>query len=330
MKTVVEPEVEAFLSEAPLFFQPWWLDLVTSFDGWQWGYAVARRGQEIAAVQPYTTRRWMGCVPFSEMPRFTPYLGPWLRTSTAKYSKRLGEEKDLMEELIAQLPDCVFVEQHFHPSITNWLPYYWKGFQQTTLYTYRIEDAHDPEQLWGELRENVRTDIKKARKLVQVEETDDFSENIRMQQLTLARQRKVLPHSEAILRKFGEGCALQKAGRSFIARDAEGRVHASIYLVWDKHSVYYLTGGGDPELRNSGAASLLIWHGIEWAGKQGKSFDFEGSVLEPIERFFRAFGARQTPYFAVTKDTKPWISSSRRMLGSIRKSIQRARFKSKA
>jgi hypothetical protein len=30
-------------------------------------------------------------------------------------------------------------------------------------------------------------------------------------------------------------------------------------------------------------------------------FDFEGSMLEPIEHFVRAFGGRQTPYFSVSK-----------------------------
>jgi len=30
-------------------------------------------------------------------------------------------------------------------------------------------------------------------------------------------------------------------------------------------------------------------------------FDFEGSVRQPIERFFRGFGCCQVPYFSVTK-----------------------------
>jgi hypothetical protein len=30
-------------------------------------------------------------------------------------------------------------------------------------------------------------------------------------------------------------------------------------------------------------------------------FDFEGSMLRPVERFFRAFGSRQTPYLRVSR-----------------------------
>ncbi|MEJ5363543.1 MAG: hypothetical protein WHS86_00445 [Desulfosoma sp.] len=60
-------------------------------------------------------------------------------------------------------------------------------------------------------------------------------------------------------------------------------------------------GGSDPELRNSGAGSLCLWHAIINEPKHIQVFDFEGSMLEPVERFFRAFGAEQVPYFQVTR-----------------------------
>jgi hypothetical protein len=33
-------------------------------------------------------------------------------------------------------------------------------------------------------------------------------------------------------------------------------------------------------------------------------FDFHGSMLQPVERFFRAFGGRQTPYLSVTRTSQ--------------------------
>ena len=60
-------------------------------------------------------------------------------------------------------------------------------------------------------------------------------------------------------------------------------------------------GGADPELRNSGATSLLMWEAIQFAATVTKKFDFEGSMIESVERFVRAFGARQIPYFQITR-----------------------------
>ena len=306
-----DPKVLDFLAQAPLFFQPWGLEMGAPG---AWDYVVAKRGEEIAAVLPYVSKqRWRWRL--LEMPRMTPYLGPWLRPSTAKYANRLSEEKDLMGELIAGLPPFATFQQTFHPGITNWLPFLWNGFRQTTLYTYRFEDTGDPEKLWSGTRDNVRTDVKKARKQVEVEESDDFEQVIRMQKLALGRQDMRLSLSDEFMRAFGAGCAEHGASKLLLARDAQGRVHACVYLLWDRHTVYYYTGGGDPELRNSGAASLLVWKAIEFASAQGKRFDFEGSVNEPIERFFRAFGAAQTPFFEITKTTSRAAVAARTALG---------------
>ena len=47
--------------------------------------------------------------------------------------------------------------------------------------------------------------------------------------------------------------------------------------------------------------SLCLWEAILDASKYTKSFDFEGSMIEPIERFVRAFGATQRPYFQISR-----------------------------
>jgi hypothetical protein len=307
----IEHKLTKFLEDAPLFFQPWWLEMVSSG---AWDYAVARRGDEVAAVLPFVSKHRLGWR-LLEMPRMTPYLGPWLRTSTAKYAHRLSEEKDLLGELIDRLPAFAIFHQSFHPSVTNWLPFFWKDFQQTTRYTYRFADTSDLEKLWSETRDNVRTDVKKAGKQVEVEESDDFEQVIRMQKLTLGRQNVTLSLSDEFLRAFGTTCAAHNASKVLLARDAGGRVHACVYLLWDKQTVYYYTGGGDPELRKSGAASLLVWKAIEFASAQGKRFDFEGSMNESIERFFRSFGAVQAPYFVITKTNSFLALAAKRTLG---------------
>ena len=87
-------------------------------------------------------------------------------------------------------------------------------------------------------------------------------------------------------------------GRVHRADDARW-MHAAIYLVFDARSAYYLISGSDPELRNSGALSLLVHEAIAFSASKSARFDFEGSMLEPVERFFRKFGASQKQYCQV-------------------------------
>jgi len=77
-------------------------------------------------------------------------------------------------------------------------------------------------------------------------------------------------------------------------------------------------GGADSELRNSGATSLCMWEAIKHAATVTKRFDFEVSMIEPIERFFRAFGAILMPYFRITK-TPSRLLRARQALSSLRK-----------
>ena len=63
--------------------------------------------------------------------------------------------------------------------------------------------------------------------------------------------------------------------------------------------------GGNTELRDSGANPLAMWHSIQFARAVTSKYDFEGSMLNNVEPFFRSFGAIQTPYFSITRDNRP-------------------------
>ena len=168
-------------------------------------------------------------------------------------------------------------------------------------YSYRIEDIHDPDLLWEGFAENIRREIRKALRTVTIEDNHSIDDIILMQSKTFNRQGRKYKNNDDLLRSLDAALIAHDARKLLCAVDAERRIHATAYFVYDSNCCYYLIGGGDPELRNSGAASLLMWEGIKFAATVSKSFDFEGSMIEPIERFFRAFGGMPTPYWRVTK-----------------------------
>ena len=302
-----------------LFHQPWWLDAVCE-PPWKWDCVWVERGREIAAAWPFAYKMRFG-YRLIEMPQMTPYLGPILRPCTAKYAERLAEGECLLTGLIEQLPPCAVFHQNFHHSITNWLPLFWKGFQQTTHYTYLIPDTSNLDSLWGELRSGQRGHIRRAKEIVKVHETSDFRVLLEMIKLTLARQNIKLSHTDEFMRSVDSVCAERKARRILVASDTKGRIHTASYQVWDQTTVYLLMNGSDPVLRNSGAASLLTWEAIQLASSMGRRLDFEGSIKESIERFNRAFGAIQTPYLVISKTDSPLVGAYRKICGWGRKGV---------
>lgn len=284
-----------------IFSSPWWLD-ATAGEG-NWGLCEVNESGKTVASMPWVIKQRFGLKTLSQ-PILTQTLGPWLAEPPkgTKYAKRLAREKDLMEALIDQLPDYEVFRQNFAPEITNWLPFYWKGFQQSTRYTYRLTNIGDnPEVIWSGFQENIRREIRKARKLdVVVERCSDVDAFLDVNELTFQRQGMKVPYSRFYVKRLFAACEANKAGAIFLARGQDGRVHAGNLLVWNEHCSYYLMGGGDPELRTSGATSLVMWQAIQFAATVSRVFDFEGSMIEPVERFFRGFGAVQTPYFSIS------------------------------
>lgn len=269
--------------------------------GNSWNVVVVEKGGEIQAAMPYVMKKKFGLTLLTQ-PALTQSLGPWIRPTQAKYAKRLSREKDLMQALIDQLPPYTHFQQSWNHAVTNWLPFYWKGFEQTTRYTYRIDDLEDEGTIWEDVQSNIRREIRKAgnREGVVVREDLGIDEFFSLNEMVFSRQGKTLPYTKSFVENLDAAASERMARRIFIAEDSQGRRHAGVYLVWDDQSAYYLMGGGDPELRNSGATSLCMWEAIKFASTVTQSFDFEGSMIEPVERFFRAFGARQTTYYAVS------------------------------
>lgn len=282
----------------PLFSRDWWLDAVAGSEAWD--VAVVLSDNKIVAALPYVISSKFG-IQTTTMPTLTKLLGPWIQSPEGKYARQLSRRFDLLSQLLAELPKFGHYEQNWHYDQTNWLPFYWQGFQQTTRYSYVIENIQDTQSVWDGFLEKVKTDIRKSENRYNLKIRDDLSldDLIALGNLTFERQGIKSNFDDKVLRAINEACSIRNQRMIFIAEDEAGRRHAGVYIVWDQNSAYYLFGGGDPQLRNSGAASHCIWHAINFSATVSRNFDFLGSVMKPIELFFRGFGAIQKSYHTV-------------------------------
>lgn len=300
--------------DIPLFQQAWWLDATAGSD---WDVVFVEKGGKVEAALPFLLKKRYGLTAISQ-PVLTQYLGPWLAPGKGKQAKLLAREKGLMQALIEQLPPHHIYQQNWAPKYKNWMPFFWRDFLQTTRYSYQLPDLNDLDAIWGGFQDNIRREIRKAQKLgVTVSRSGNFEEFMSLNVKVFERQGKSLPYSKGVVRNIEDAAAKREQRAIFIATDESGRNHAAVYLVWDEHSAYYLMGGGDPALRSSGATSLCMWEAIQFASTVTQSFDFEGSMLEPVERFFRAFGGYPTPFFSVTRIQNRWLRMAMSIKGAL-------------
>lgn len=280
-----------------VFEQPWWLDAVAPG---QWGCAEIKNGEHVIARLPYVFIKRYG-FRIIGMPANTQTLGIYIKDTGAKLTKRLERQKDIILSLIKQLPKGYSIDLSLDHQCTYVLPFIWKGFNITPCFSYRLEDISNLDELWNGLRENIRREIRKAEKILLTRDDLSIDVLIELQRKTFQRQGRSIQDSSKLLNRLDEAATAHNSRKLICAVDKDGKVHAAGYFVYDERACYYLIGGGDPELRSSGAASIVLWEGIKFASTVSKSFDFEGSMIEDIERFFRAFGGKPTVYYRVAK-----------------------------
>jgi hypothetical protein len=282
--------------QGSLFCRSWWLNVVAP-DARVLGYFD--RGRLIAGIPLFFKKR-LG-VKFCTMPSLTQTWGVVIEPIEGKSVHQITRQMEILTIFARHLAREQVFLQRFHPAIVNFLPFHWLGFRQVFRVTYVIEHLCDLDRIWEEMRDNQRREIRKAEKrgiIVEPCDPEVVADNLAK---TYDRQGLQCPTETDLLRRIHHAARQNGAGDCFAARDVDGKVHAAAMLVWDRKRAYYLTGGGDPALRTSGATSLLLWKMMQFASVRSAVFDFEGSQIPAVERFFRAFGASQVWYHEISR-----------------------------
>lgn len=289
--------------DLPLFMQPWYLDAVCADGTWD-AVVLEQAGQVVAGLPYFLKKKWHW--QYVAMPQLARMLGPYLLPELRTPKK----EPSILEALIDQLPaGLAAFEQDFNYGAVNWLPFYWRGFRQTTRYSYVI-DLSDMDAVWENLAPDYRNQkIPKARETLEVRTGLSLEHFLDVHDLSYERKGLDPPVSPEFMARLDDALAAHGCREIFYAADRNtGDIHSVAYLAWDAQSAWYLLAGDDPALRQSGAGILIAWEAIRYAHEVLKVpvFDFAGSMIRPIERVRRQFGAVQKPYFRVQKEWSVW------------------------
>lgn len=289
----------------PLMMQYWWMETICPN---QWNALFAEEKGRTAGALLYHIRR-KGGMQFVLQPQLTQYGGIWVkRGNPCCDGERLAYEKRIFNQLIMQLEQLhlSYYEQCFHYRITNWLPFYWQGYTQTTRYTYVIESIGNHEKCLSRFSPAKQRQYRKAegKFTLDLNLTPDEFYASHKQSLHDKKQEDIQYSYEFFLRLW-KSATEHRQGQIFTLRDAEGNIHASHFIVWDKASAYDLLYFIPPERASSGGSTLIIAEILKWLINKTKAFDFEGSMIEGVENSYRQFGTIQKPYLQISKSFNP-------------------------
>ncbi|WP_050606722.1 GNAT family N-acetyltransferase [Clostridium niameyense] len=293
---------DAFVDESPygtIFSKSYWLEKVSK----EFKILVAEENNNI-----------VGGIALPSMygklyrnPKLTPQLGIVLASpdKNQKYCTTLSREMEIVEELINKFPQFKQLDYNFNYNYTNFLPFIWNGFDVNINYTYVIEDLTDLDKVYNDFDYKVKSMIKRGNKN-NLKVTDKFGikEFYEVNKKTFDRQKVQMPYTLDFLMELDKVLEENGNRKIIFVVDDEERIVAGAYILYDERCAYYLMGGADPEFRNNGAQTFLIWESIKFAATVSKKFDFEGSMIRDIEKPFRRFGGNQKIIYNIYKSDK--------------------------
>ncbi|MDA8087541.1 MAG: GNAT family N-acetyltransferase [Nitrospiraceae bacterium] len=239
-------------------------------------------------------------------PPLTPSIGPFFKNDAKNPSRAMEKCKQIMS-CIAEFIDgknYPVVSLSFDKAIIDMQPFIWRDFKVVPQYTYVIDLALPDGDIWKRMSYEIRNHIAKGEKdgLV-VGRIDDYTLVKSLVLKTFSRQKKTIDDSgmNKVLFDFATG------SNSFAFAAFRGDIPiACTFCVRDNETAYYLLGGYDSVNKHHGAGPLCVWEAIRHAKSLGLAyFDFEGSMVPAIERYFRGFGGQLTPYYRANKAALP-------------------------
>lgn len=256
------------------------------------------QGEQLRAVQVLYATRIHGR-PSLSTPPFCPWSGPVMQVNATKAVAARGEEKRLLDAVATALDTqrLPVINAVLGPGTLDVQPFVWKGFELTPKTTYQLDLSVDETSLWEGLDSKRRNQIRKAEQALPTLEQVAV-DTLRAYAETHLAAKGALHEPAVFNALFGsEGGGLV----GMLAKN-DGQANSWYIFQVDGQTIYYLMGGGVPGVQQGEVGSWGMWNCILKFRTEGKTlFDFEGSMLPDVERYFRSFGGEVKTHHAVER-----------------------------
>lgn len=275
----------------------------------QWEAVVITEGAQIVAAMPYECHQKWG-IRYARQPFFAQYLGILFCEKSDNTYKNLEFQKKAVQAIHETLPSNIkLLDFHFAPQFNYDLALLWLGWTQRMRFTYWVDISKGYEVFLQSSASHVRREIKKTDEAgiqIKVENSPEKVVGILKMAKPEAAKGVEAHYFQALINNSRHYFETQQSC-CLIAYDVERPIAGIIYFFFKNKMIYY-QGSTLPEYKNSGAMTKIIAESVRLYGARYQYLDFDGSMMEPIERFFRGFGAFPVRYSHFTLNRLPLLA----------------------
>ena len=127
--------------QGSVFSRSWWVKAVNARV-----LGFFKSGRLIAGIPLYYERR-MG-IKICGLPKLTQTFGVVMEPLSGKRVNMMNREMEILGIFAKYLTKEKVFYQCFHPNSSNWLPFLWHRFRQTSRFTYVLDDLSNLDAIW--------------------------------------------------------------------------------------------------------------------------------------------------------------------------------------
>ena len=272
------------------------LNLSSVVKGFRYYEILNDKGKLVSCFGILVSKR-MGFSHASNCPFFQD-IGLWINYSDFAFSKQNSTVKKILEALTVFLNNFKWINITLPYNFKDTQPLIWGGLNSSPRYTYLLDlTKADIEKDFGKgLLHSVQKIGKTALKY-----TYNLDEEVKALVAKSSLKNRTTEDKKAF-KKLMEEFSSNSSVSVFKCAE-EGSVSAAIFIVIGDKAIYLF--GGSEKKSGSVVGSAVLLKAIEnFKNQKINYFDFEGSMIPGVEKFFRSFGAELIPLFNITKEPR--------------------------
>ncbi|MBC7861585.1 MAG: GNAT family N-acetyltransferase [Bacteroidia bacterium] len=264
-------------------------------------FSVMDKGNKVAAMFFLFSSRTMKILNL-KCPPFTQHCGLIFNTLPGN---RYANNK-FIKEITSAICDCLEESRmsvrsvSFPHTLNDMQCFYWKNYKVIPQYTYIIPLLPGWNEIMGNMSPEKKNVFEKAKgEQLDCRLTTDYK--IVKDLVIKSYERKNMKIDTESIDKILFDFASDKNSFAYVTY-FKNKPSAAAFCIHNGCTAYYLLGGYDPEYKHNSSGVLAVLNCIRNSKEMGfEFFDFEGSMLPEVEKYFRGFGGELVPYFMVNK-----------------------------
>lgn len=236
-------------------------------------------------------------------PPFASHCGLFISSDHTSPFKKNSFQKKIMQAIADFLSNSFYsyYKLDFPEGFGDMQPFVWKKMNVNVKYSYVLDCSVSVEEIRGNLDSKLRNVVNKFEKENWAVSNERHPEDA-YTLITSTLGAKSVKWKDDILKEL-----LKKSCLNYTVIQSQNRVVAIALTADAGNRAYYVFGGVRRDEKNNSLGPAALFNAILFAKQNNRTvFDFEGSMIPEIERYFRQFGGELVAQYSINGGRGLW------------------------